>query len=120
MFVEMDKLLNEIVKDLENADRLKKKNPIQSTVEFLKICGEFQNSFDKEMRGLFLNQFKLWMEDYSSNQRRLIGNFIFTITGEGFFQETTNGKKFTKESSELHKLPTSPQLIKDYKSVSRV
>ena len=98
MFVEMDKLLDEIVEQLEVADRLRKSGCTNQTIlETIKICEQFNSSFDDDQVSFFLNQFKLWKKDYSSNQRRLIDNFIFFLTGEGFLQDKPNGDKWSKK-----------------------
>jgi len=111
-FVEIDKMLNGLVKDMEKFERLSKTNPLDSYKGFLQMVEGFQSTFDEDQVCFFLNQFKTFSKDYSSNQRRLIRNFIFTCSGEGYFQETVNGKKWTKENSVKKALPKNQDGIK--------
>ena len=116
-YVQIDKMLDGLVKEMEKLERLEKTHPSDSSVGYLELIGGFKSSFDEDEVGFFLNQFKSFSKDYSSNQRRLIRNFIFSFTGEGYFQETVNGKKWTKENCINGKFPKSPKLKRTFDSV---
>ena len=119
MFVKIDVLLDDLLKDIEKTEKLKKRDGIKSRVKYLEIVMRFQNSFPEDMKPFLLNQFKCFSEDYGSNKRRLIRNFIFTITGEGYFQEEVNGEKFYKNNSFQSQMNVPSDLTLNYESINR-
>ena len=47
-FVEIDKMLNGLVKDMEKFERLSKTNPLDSYKGFLQMVEGFQSTFDED------------------------------------------------------------------------